>query len=72
MTLDEAKQYVASNGNPAAVFVEDPACKGYYRVMDFTYSDEVRAVIYVYDDVTSTLEDIDGTECPYAWQKEQG
>ena len=58
-------KYVASNGNPAAVFVEDARCPGYFRVADFTYSDEVRAVIYYYDDVTGTLVDIDGTELPY-------
>jgi len=47
MNLQEAKLEIAKE-NPDAIFVE--VAKGYFEIQDFTYSNEVRAVIAEYDD----------------------
>ena len=66
MTLDQAKAKVAQT-NPQAVFIEYPDARGAYQILDFTYSDEVRAVIGAFDDfcLGEELTDIDGNVWNY-------
>lgn len=47
MTLEEAKIEIAKE-NPDAIFEE--VVPGYYVISDFTYSDELRAIIAEFDD----------------------
>lgn len=59
MTLDQAKAFVARN-NPNAVWVE--VFDDLYEVRDFTYSDELRAVIFEFDVMFGDLLRPDGSQ----------
>lgn len=59
MTNQQAKEFIRKT-NPCAVFVEDQ--HGSFQAFDFTYSEEVRAMIFEYDDIFGALYHATGEE----------